>query len=230
MDKQTIIHNLRRDLHSAIETRSTITRSSLAQARLALRQFQMARLAQTHADFLANKETRLAALFFLEDLYGTNDFSGRDADIERVIPIMERVLPLIALQYIAEAIELDALSEALDVDMANKLGEQFSDDAYVQAYRKVKTRSDREKQLAHIDSVGHSLCELVHMPLIGASIKGMSIPARLTGLFELHQFLKRGFDAFKQLKNPEAFVETIVQRELIILNNLYSGKENPLKI
>ncbi|MET3107047.1 hypothetical protein AAKU67_001696 [Oxalobacteraceae bacterium GrIS 2.11] len=229
MDKQTIIANLRRDLHDVVETRSYITRSALANARIELRQFQMARLAITHADLLAAKETRPASQFFLEDLYGINDFAKRDADIERVIPMMERALPLVALKYIAEAIELDALSESLDCAMAEKLGEGFGADDYVETYRVVRTREERERQIAHIDSVGHSLCEIVHMPLVGASIAAMSIPARLTGLSELHHFLERGFDAFKRLSKPEQFVETIVERETTILNNLYSGKANPFK-
>ena len=227
MDKESIVANLKRDLRNVIEMRNQVTHSSMANARFELRKFQSARLAATHADLLAQQETAAAARFFLEDLYGVNDFTKRDADIERVIPMMERLLPAVALKYIGEAIELDCQSEAFDCEMAAVLGENFGLDDYSQAYRKVKTRTEREAQIAHIDSVGRSLCQLVHMPLMAASMKAMAIPAKLARLSGLHHFLETGFSAFRQMKRPEEFVTTIVQREMTILDNLYARKPEP---
>ena len=227
MKKQAIIASLRRDLHAVIAARTSINATTLASARIALRRFQMARLARTHADLLAARETRAAAQFFLEDLYGVNDCARRDADIERVVPIMERVLPTLALRYIAEAIELDCQSELLDCEMAALLGEQFDEQDYIRAYRTVQNRAAREAQLAHIDSVGKSLCQLVHMPMMGASIAAMTIPAKLAQLSELHHFLQRGFSAFKKMPQPEEFVATIVRRETVILDRLYAGLPDP---
>jgi len=229
MNKQAIIASLRRDLQQVMATREGATHSALAPARIALRKFQMARLSATHADLLAAAQTRLAALFFLEDLYGVNDFTRRDADIERLIPMMERLLPLVALRYIGEAIELDALSETLDCAMAARLGGQFSEADYIAAYRSVGSRGERLAQIEHIDSVGHSLCQLVHMPLIGASIAAMRIPARIARLSELHHFLERGYAAFRVMPQPEMFVTTIVTRETTILNNLYAGSADPFR-
>jgi hypothetical protein len=227
MDKQTIVANLRRDLHNVMEMRNQVTHSPLAGARLALREFQSARLAATHADLLAQPQTAAAARFFLDDLYGINDFTRRDADLERVVPMMERVLPAVALKYIAEAIELDCQSEAFDCAMAALLGARFGLEDYARAYLRVKTRAEREAQIGHIESVGRSLCELVHMPLMAASMKAMALPAKLARLSELHHFLEAGFSAFRQMKNPEEFVTTIVQRERTILENLYAGKAQP---
>ena len=229
MDKQTIVANLRRDLRDVIELRNRVTQSPMANARFELRKFQSARLATTHADLLARQETAAAAHFFLEDLYGVNDFTKRDADIERVVPMMERLLPAVALQYIGEAIELDCQSEAFDCAMAELLGEHFGPEDYANAYRKVKSRAEREAQIGHIESVGRSLCELVHMPLIAASMTAMAIPAKLARLSELHHFLETGFSAFRQMAQPEEFVTTIVQRERTILDNLYAGKPEPFR-
>lgn len=231
MEKHDIVAILRRHLRAVItERRAVIGHPEVAAARQALRQFQSARLANTHADLLAAKETRAAAQFFLEDLYGTKDFSRRDADIERIIPTMERLLPVSALRYIAEAIELDALSESLDSAMASQLGEHFTQDDYVHAYRLVASRAVREQQIAHVRSVGQSLAELVRRPLIGTTMVAMRSPAKLARLSELHQFLERGYSAFRQMKKPENFVETIVRRETEILQNLYAGKPDPFAL
>jgi hypothetical protein len=231
MEKHDIVAILRRNLRDVIaERRAVIGHPEVAAARQALRQFQSARLVSTHADLLAVKETRAAAQFFLEDLYGTKDFTRRDADIERIVPMMERLLPVSALWYIAEAIELDALSESLDSAMASRLGEHFTQDDYVNAYRTVASRAEREQQIAHIRSVGQSLAELVRKPLIGATMAAMRSPAKLARLFELHQFLERGYSAFKQMSKPEQFVETIVRRETEILQNLYAGQPEPFRL
>lgn len=231
MEKNHITATLRHALQTVIaERRVAIVNPGVAAARTALRQFQSARLAATHADLLAAKETRAGAQFFLEDLYGAKDFTRRDADLERIVPMIERLLPVSALKYIAEAIELDALSESLDAAMASRLGEHFTADDYVLAYRSVGCRFDREQQIAHVDSVGHSLCELVHKPMLGVTLTAMRTPAKLAKLSELQQFLERGYDAFKQMTRPEDFVTAIVTRESLILENLYAGKPAPFKL
>jgi hypothetical protein len=231
MKKHDIIARLRTDLQSVTEERSlAATDPTIAAKRMALRLFQSQRLANTHADLLANEETRPAALFFLEDLYGAADFTQRDADIERLVPIMEKLLPVAALRYIAEAIELDALSESFDAQMATCLGENFTKDDYLNAYRSVGCREDRMKQIDHVRSVGQALCELVRKPFIGSTLAAMRMPAKLTKLTSLQEFLERGFDAFKKMKEPENFVSSIVTRETQILENIYSKKTNPFKL
>jgi hypothetical protein len=226
--KEEIISTLRTHLHAVMRERHAAhSNDNLFPAYQSLRQFQSARLASTYADLLADKTTRSAALFFLEDLYGTKDFTQRDADIERIIPIMERLLPVAALHYVSQAIELDALSESLDTAMALRLGEQFTQETYVIAYRDVGSRSERERQISLVQSVGDSLCELVRKPFIGSTLRAMRVPAKVAHLAELHHFLERGYGAFKAMKKPAEFVTTIVERENRILENIYSGKEKP---
>lgn len=231
MKKQDIVVRLRRDLQAAAVERLVAAKDpEAAAARVALRRFQSARMTQTHADLLADPHMRDAARFFLDDLYGTHDFTQRDADIERIIPMMEKLLPASALQTIAEAIELDALSEILDRAMATRLGNRVTEQGYIAAYRDAGTRQDREKQIGHIRSVGDALCELVRIPLISGTLAMMRAPARLAGLSELHDFLHRGFHAFKQMRRPNDFVDTIVRRETEIMERLYAGAAEPFGI
>src|SRR3546814_13512706 len=58
-----------------------------------LRRWQAARLRDSFAPFLADPSRRPAAEFFLDDVYGDRDFTRRDADIARVLPMMQRLLP-----------------------------------------------------------------------------------------------------------------------------------------
>lgn len=231
MNKQEIVETIRRELASVISERSVvIAEPDVGAARLALRRFQSERMAATHADLLSNPESFAAAQFFLSDLYGTEDLTRRDADLERIIPSMERLLPVLALKTVAEAVALDALSERLDATMAQKLGASFTEEDYIIAYREVTTRSDRGHQLDYVALVGRALCDLVRVPLIGGTLKMMRGPAKLAKLAELHSFLERGFLAFKVMRKPQEFVEAIVSRERMIMENLFAKKARPFDL
>lgn len=228
MTKQEIITILHRELEAVVaERRAAKSDPVTLAARATLRRFQSQRMAQTHADLLAATESSAAATFFLNDLYGPDDLTQRDANLERVIPKMERLLPVAALKTVADAIALDALSEKLDAAMAAELGGMFTEEEYIAAYRKVASRADRESQLAHVESVGMALCELVRVPLIGSTLVMMRGPAKLAHLEELQSFLERGFKAFKGMKRPEDFVVTIIRREREIMERLYAGSHTP---
>lgn len=228
MTKQKAIAIIRRELQTVTAERRAAQNDPAAHAaRIALRSFQSQRMASTHADLLGKAESHKAARFFLDDLYGTEDLTKRDADLERVVPAMERVLPATALKTVAEAIALDALSEKLDAAMARQLGKNFSEEDYIAAYREVGTREERERQIGHVESVGNALCDLVRVPLIGSTLAMMRGPAKMAGLAELQSFLERGFKAFKAMKDPHLFVSTIVQREQAIMERLYAGEANP---
>ena len=228
MKKQQIVQTLRRELQAVVTLRHATKNNPATHTALSvLKRYQCARMAKTHADLLASMDSCAAAQFFLNDLYGAKDLTQRDADIERIIPVMERILPLPALQTITEAIVLDALSESLDAGMASILGDDFSENDYIAAYRKAGCRGERVRQIQHIESVGSSLCELVRAPLVGGMLSMMRGPATIAGLSELHGFLERGFEAFKRMKQPQIFVATIVVRESAILENIYSGRGRP---
>ena len=86
-----------------------------------LRRWQAARLRRSFAHFLEDPRHRAAAEFFLSDVYGDHDFSRRDADIARVVPLMQKLLPDALLASVADAIELGLLTHAFDLRMAQVL-------------------------------------------------------------------------------------------------------------
>lgn len=221
MNKEQLISTLRQQLTIAKEHRSrSKTDPQFAQNITALKSYQAQRLRKTHADLLASPDTREASEFFLNKLYGAQDFSQRDNDIERMLPTMEKLFPTNALEVITNAIILDALTESLDTQMANQLGSQFTEEQYNAAFINT-SQSDRQYQLKLVENVGSTLCMLVNVPLLGTTIKMMRGPAKLANLIQMHEFLENGFMVFKNTKNPRAFVSTLISRERKLMEDMY---------
>jgi len=231
-DRQTGAERLTRQLDLAAHLRETAKADpQLEEARQRLRAWQAVRLARTHADLLASPHMGPAATFFLTDLYGSKDLSRLDADVRRVVPTMQRLLPAAGLETAADAIELEALSEDLDIAMLAVLGPEVTalDAAsYGRAYRTVDRRKDRERQIDLTEHLGHSLDGLVRHPLIGTVLSMMRTPARLAGLGDLHDFLQRGYEAFRKMGGAGEFLHLIVTRERKLLRALFAGDDSLL--
>ena len=121
-DKLHCANELRQHLHAAKALRRMANDApEAARKRLILREWQAARLSRTYPDLLTSERFGKAAHFFLSDLYGPKDFSSRDEEVERIMPLMLSILPLSALQTLSLAIEVDALSEELDAVMIAEL-------------------------------------------------------------------------------------------------------------
>ena len=196
--------------------------------RASLRAWQAARLARTHADLLASERFGEAAAFFLSDLYGPKDFGERDAELERILPLMTTVLPVSGLATLLLAIEVDALSERLDAAMVGVLGAQLdtpdmSEAAYGDAYREVGDRPGREAQIRLIGETGEALDAFAQKPFVRMALKMMHGPAKMAGLGELQAFLERGFDAFRTMRDASEFLDSVVSREREFSASLFSG-------
>lgn len=196
--------------------------------RMRLREWQALRLARTHRDLLDSPRYGPAARFFLDDLYGPKDFSRRDEEVERIIPLMTRMLPPSALHTIALAVGLDALSEELDSAMIAALRRngrmrQIDDEAYAAAYRAGTNPAQREEQIRRVGEIGAALAGLTRMPLLSGLLRAMRGPAHLAGLGELHDFLERGFSAFKHMGKADEFLATIAERETALMQTWFAG-------
>ncbi len=197
-----------------------------------LQRWQAARLRESFTDFLASPRQRPAAEFFLTDLYGDFDVSARDEDIERVLPLMLKVLPVSLLAAAADAIELSVLSHAFDLRVAQHLPADaiLNVDAYGRAYRAAGLPRLRRHQVGLIVKVGRTLDRTVSKPMIGALLRMSRMPARAAGLADLQSFLERGFDAFRALGGAESFVDEIARRELQASERLFAGHPAPFEL
>lgn len=200
-----------------------------------LRRWQAARLRRSFEHFLDDPGSRPAAEFFLTDVYGDHDFTRRDADIVRVLPMMRRLLPRPLLGTVSEAIELGALTQELDLDMAVALERlaprrrRLDDVLYGDAYRQVAEPPRRQRQVALIGRVGRGFGSALRMRGVATLLAVSRGPARVAGLAELQAFLERGYAAFESLGDVEAFIEEIERDEAAVSRRLFAGDADPFR-
>lgn len=192
--------------------------------------WQALRLRLTYADLETQPRYAEAVDFFEADLYGSADFAQRDADIARIAPIMVMTLPERVIGTVAHAMEVNALSQELDRGLLARLPRadgRFTVAEYCSAYRRMDNRPARERQIALIAEIGAALDRFVRTPLIHAALVMMRQPARLAGMAVLHDFLERGFDAFRKMNGAEAFLATVVGRETALMDAIFGGATVP---
>lgn len=198
-----------------------------------LRAWQTRRLAEGFQDFLANPRMRPAAEFFLSDLYGDRDFSARDRDVARIMPIMSRLLPESLIAAATDAIELAVLSHAFDLRMARALASRPEPMApitvkdYTDAYRQTGCPRLRRHQIELVLGVGWTLDASVRKHGVFKLLRASRFPARAAGLSELQGFLERGFSAFDELGGAGEFLGAIGQRERLASSRLFAGDPDP---
>jgi hypothetical protein len=217
--------HLREQLERARRSKNPVNPGNQDPRLKVLQSWQQQRLADDYADLRTQPRFRAACNFFINDLYGPQDFSQRDADVERIYPIMCRLLPAAVLDTVTLAVELDALSHELDVATALMLepGQPVSMASYRAAYIAGTTAEQRRHQIVLLLVLGRELDRLVRKPMLWDLLRMCRWPARLAGLSALQSFLERGFDAFRQLKGAGPFLRTIAAREKRFARELRIG-------
>jgi hypothetical protein len=202
----------------------------LAGAQIRLADWQARRLRVTYADLAADERYSEAIRFFQNDLYGAADFSRRDADLARVVPLLVRMLPESIIRTAAAAVELNALSQDLDRLLLGRLPRangDFTVGEYCKAYRRAGNYPLRERQIQLIVEIGTAIDRSVNNAFVRTALTMMRQPARLAGLSALQDFLERGFAAFRRMGGAQAFLATISERETRILEAIANGATDP---
>jgi hypothetical protein len=180
-----------------------------------LQAWQAMRLSNDYADVRKIAKNKLACDFFLDELYGDADFAKRDEDVERIYPIMVKLLPSQVLLTVSRAVELNAMSHELDLAMLAHLPKAGVDqNSYARAYQMTNDARQRRHQLALILSLGRELARVVRIPLMFKLLQMCKWPAKMAGLGALQSFLERGFAAFVALDGAKPFLQEIRSREV----------------
>jgi hypothetical protein len=196
-----------------------------------LQRWQVERLQRTYADCAADPRYRAALEFFMEDLYGPHDFTQRHRDLRKVLHQWERLLGERALQAVLYALELEALSQSLDLAMLAALdAATLTVDSYASAYRRVDRRQDRQRQIWLTLAAGRALAALIEVPAIGVALRAARLPARMMQLSTLQEFLERGYRAFKAMGDARELLRIIERRETSILQRLFARSADPFRI
>jgi hypothetical protein len=188
-----------------------------------VKRFQHARFERSYTDLLRDPGRRDAAGFFLNELYGPHDFTERDAQFARIVPALVRLFPAEIVGTVRLLAQLHALSERLDHAMAERLPDcAWGLTAYAAAWRDVGEIDARQQQITWMLQIGRALLRYTRNPLLRHSLRMMRTPARAAGLSTLQQFLEHGFDTFRALRDPDAFLALIASREQSIAAWLFS--------
>lgn len=208
---------------------ASLDRDPGAYPRLAeLQHWQRCRLRETYADLRDQQRFRPACVFFLEELYGGRDMRERDRQLERVLPIMSRMLPDRILHAVGEAMRLQRISMDFDARLSQVIDGPLDQPAYAAGYRRLDDWRGRDDQIELIDQLGHLLHRIVQRPMIRRLVRLMHGPAHAAGFDKLQEFLAQGLDAFSEMGDQAPrFVETINQRERRALDRMRDGDDWP---
>lgn len=206
------------------ERRTRVEDPALGACVEAVKRYQQRRFEMTYADLLAHPRYAGASNFFLDELYGPNDFTRRDEQFARVVPAMVHLFPSEVVQTVEALAALHSLSERFDTTMARALDDATVDaKTYVRAWQRTGDAAGRETQIVLMERVGRSLDVLTRKPLLRHSLRLMRGPARAAGLGALQAFLEAGFDTFRGMRGASEFLALIGSRERALAAALFAA-------
>jgi hypothetical protein len=191
---------------------------ALEQACLEIKRFQAQRFRTTYAGLLHNPRYRGATSFFLQELYGEQDYSQRDLQFARIASTIARLFPQAVVETAAALAEVHALTEQLDDSMARHwlvTSAPTVQARYILCWRMVGERSARFRQLQVVLHLGRELDRLTRMRGLRSLLRMMRSPAAAAGLSSLQGFLESGFDAFAHMKGASEFLDVIEKHESV---------------
>lgn len=189
---------------------------------LKVKAYQALRFERSYADLLADPRYRGAARFFLDELYGPQEFAARDAQFARIVPALVRMFPDEIVGTVASLARLHALSESLDDAMARALDRPTIDAATYRRLWQVAGRpEDRQAQIDLTLRIGEALDRYTRSHLLRGALRMMRKPAQAAGLGELQRFLEAGFDTFGAMKGAADFLGIVRQREEALARALF---------
>jgi hypothetical protein len=214
-----------------IENHDSITSKELTQ----LTFWQSERLKRTHHDIYYAKNYTQGLSFLFDELYCAQDFSGRDRDLERIFPKIIKLLPKTIIETVSLLVELNLLTQKLDHKLAHVIFNilnytDINEQNYCEAYRYCKNQEQRKYQIKLTSELGAKMDKYARSSLINFSLKITETPAEMAGLNELHAFIMRGFAAFHSMKGIQTLMNTLTQRESVVLDNIFTGQERPFLV
>lgn len=212
------------------------SRHSLLDSAFVLAQWQAERLRQTHQDLYNHPGYHTGLEFLLTDLYAPTNNARRDDNIDRVFPKMVKWLPDNQLETFAGLMELNLLTQRLDLDLVEVLAagnetlRGLTETAYCDAIRASNRTEERSRQIALVAEVGRQLDRYVRNRTLGWLLAISRGPAEMADLTDLHSFLHRGYSAFRGMGDVNLLIDRLVARENRVLENILTRQPEPFRV
>ena len=197
------------------------------------RDWQSKRLANTYADLLSTAQYKSLGHFFLEDIYAARDFEKRDRSAEQFYEMLSHYLPASMLWLLADTIHLNRLSNQLDHSLlqalVDRLGvtDSLTAEQYAEAYRLCDNFAARKEQIGLLVRILSEVAVGMRNPVVGITLKLARWPAQRSGWFDLYDFLARGYQSCRPVRDFPTFIQTVEQRETRLLESIYSHEPAP---
>lgn len=189
----------------------------------ALKAYQQERFRRTYPDLLAAPRYRSAALFFLHELYGPEDFTRRDEEFARIVAPLVRLFPRDIVATVEDLAALHALSESLDGAMACALPSvEIRSSDYVAAWQATGRPEARAEQIRLLLQIGSALDRFTKSASLWVGLRAMRGPARAAGLGDLQRFLESGFETFRSMGGADSFLQIVAEREDSLCRALFA--------
>ncbi|QSP95133.1 hypothetical protein LPB19_01550 [Marinobacter salinisoli] len=198
--------------------------------------WQAQRLKATHRDLYEHPGYHIGLEFLLTDLYAPTSMTQRDDNVDRVFPKMVKWLPERQLDTFAGLVELNLVTQQLDLELTEqlealgRLSAPLAEEDYCGAYRQSRQLGQRKRQIELVEQVGLQLERYVRNRSLGWLLSIGKAPAEMAGLEDLHNFLHRGYSAFRQMDNVETLILRLVRREARVMENILQGHPNPFTL
>ena len=189
--------------------------------------WQVAYTLPFYSEFEEDPSTAAAIEFVISDLIGTS-ISDRDADLARVLPVMNRLLSEKALEALAAALELNARALAINLETCRTLflntdtSAGFSEREYRDAFRHTTTLDECRKLIDLMSVAGHSLKRLVRSSVPGVTLRAMHLPAHAAGFGAMQDFLEKGYTTFHEIDNVDYFVDRFAARMIDVFTHIFN--------
>lgn len=199
-------------------------------------EWQAERLKRTHQDLYRHPGYHTGLEFLLTDLYAPAHMTRRDDNIDRIFPKMVKWLPNSLLDTFAGLVELNLITQKLDLELTERLdqqggpGDSLSNQQYCAAFRASCSLAQRRRQIALVAEVGQQLDHYVRNRTLGWLLSMTRGPAEMADLSDLHSFLHRGYTAFRKMEDVDALIERLVTREQRVLENILNGVPDPFNL
>ena len=198
--------------------------------------WQAERLKNTHLDLYRHPGYHTGLEFLLTDLYAPAGMTRRDDNIDRVFPKMVKWLPDHLLATFAGLVELNLITQSLDLELAEILAQQgfsatgLDDERYCEAYRTGNQLTIRKRQLALVAETGQELDRYVRNRSLGWLLSMTRGPAEMADLGDLHSFLHRGYCAFRKMNRVDLLIDRLLSREQRVMDNILAGHPTPFSL
>lgn len=198
--------------------------------------WQAERLKATHRDLYRHPGYHDGLNFLLTDLYAPAGMTRRDDNIDRIFPKMVKWLPDQVLATFAGLVELNLVTQQLDLALAQTLASLGYDTAtlteaqYCEGYRATRSQPQRQRQIDLVSSVGRQLDRYVRNRTLGWLLNMTRGAAEMADLADLHDFLLRGFRAFRAMDDVETLIDQLVHRENRVLAQILDAHPSPFDL